>query len=120
MGLMEFEWTPPVHEDQVFVPIPTNVYTYVRTFYDDFALPGVAALSWLFGLTCGVFFVWTINSPSIFKLTTSAVLTTSIALSFAYFLPTIGKRYLLLIGISAICSFLLERYARARGEFEVV
>jgi oligosaccharide repeat unit polymerase len=33
----------------VYIPYPANVYTYLRSFYEDFGLLGVAVVPYLFG-----------------------------------------------------------------------
>lgn len=42
-------------QEFVWVPIPTNVYTVMQPFYNDFGVPGIG----FFGIVYGVLFGWT-------------------------------------------------------------
>ncbi len=47
-GLLPAPWVS-AYGEYVFVPYPANVYTYLRPFYEDFGIWGVAVLPYLLG-----------------------------------------------------------------------
>lgn len=51
----------------VFVPTPTNVYTYLDAFYLDFGWIGVAIFPFLTGFVTTTLYLWMRRSPSIMK-----------------------------------------------------
>jgi hypothetical protein len=51
----------------VFVPSPTNVYTYLDAFYLDFGWLGVAIFPFLTGFVTTALYLWMCRSPSIMK-----------------------------------------------------
>jgi oligosaccharide repeat unit polymerase len=51
----------------VFVPTPTNVYTYLDAFYHDFGWIGIAIFPFLIGLVTTTLYLWMRRSPSIMK-----------------------------------------------------
>jgi len=59
---------PDYVQPTVFVPLPTNIYTYLDVYYLDFGWLGVAIFPFLLGLVASSLFLWMLRAPSVTKL----------------------------------------------------
>ena len=79
----------------VYVPLPTNIYTYLDTFFLDFGWVGVAIFPFVIGLLTTALYLWMLRAPSVGKIYVAALM---------------GQCILQTTGVNRFSSFLIAEW----------
>jgi len=105
--------TPPVIGEFIFVPSPSNTYTWLQEFYDDFGAAGVWIGPWVLGVLTSFFYFQMLSTRSTFTTLMSGVFSFCLALSIYANHFTQGPAWYFV----AVC-FLIDRFIRRPGNVD--